>query len=38
MRLTDALMVMPALLIALALAGLMDGKEVRVGPEWAGGP
>ena len=38
MRLTDAMMAIPAILVALALAGLMDGKEIALPPDWMGGP
>ena len=34
MRCTDVMMTIPALLLAIAFAGLMDGKVVRLHPSW----
>jgi len=34
MRLTDMTMTIPALLLAIALAGLMDGRRVHLHPAW----
>jgi len=38
MRFTDIMMTVPALLLAIALAGLMDGRIVHLHPRWLPAP